>query len=301
MSSVAIIGTGRVGSTVAYSLLYSKHVDELVLIDIFRNLAEGEKLDIGHAAASLETDVRLSSSDKVEDAEGCELIIVTAGYLRKPDMTRMDLLEKNLHIMEELGRKIKEFKYKPVVIVVTNPIDVLAFYLQKKLGFPWGKVIGFGSSLDTARLRFILSQKLGKSVSSIQALVIGEHGEHMVPLFSRVTVEGNKVKLENVHEIREELIGSAARVISLKRGTWFGPAACIKDLVEKIITDSGEVVPVSVDPKGRYGAEGLSIGVPCRVSTEGVTEVVELDLAPLEETWFKEATRYLEEMVKKIR
>ena len=297
MASVAIIGSGRVGSTLAYSLLYSDAIDKLVLIDIVKDLADGERLDLYHAASGLNRDVEISSSDSVNAAKDSDVVVVTAGFPRKPDMTRMDLLKKNLGIIRDVGEKLKGLSHQPIVIVVTNPIDVLSYFLQKVLEYDWGRVFGFGNSLDTARLKFIVSQRLKVPLTSIEAIVMGQHGEHMVPVFSQLKVRGKPVEIEDKEGVRKELLGSAARVIALKRGTWFGPSACLKELIESVVLDRKEVIPVSIDPKGAYGVSGVHVGVPAVVGKRGVEKVVEVELDELEEKWFKESVEYLRKVI----
>lgn len=295
MNSVAIIGAGRVGSTVAYTLLLTRRVEKIYLIDIIEDKVKGESLDLSHAIASINKKIEIKGLKELSNVnEVPKVVVITAGVPRRPGMTRMDLLRDNVKVMSNIVNSLKNIGGEPVVIVVTNPIDPLTYYISKKLGYDWGRVLGFGNSLDTARLKHILARRLNTLSSNVSAIVIGEHGQHMVPLFSQVKVEGKPVKVENRDEIREELVKTAANVIKLKGGTWFGPAACISEVINAIIGDEKKLIPLSTDPLGEYyGYEGISIGIPLIIGREGALKVVELSMDEWEKKLFKEAYEYL--------
>lgn len=254
---VGFIGAGRVGSTAAYTLLTLMDLDELVLIDILKDLAEGEALDLTHASYALEKSTRITGGSDYQLLKGSDLIIVSAGAARKPGMSRLDLLKKNAGIIKQVAARLKEVYDGGVIMLVTNPVDLMTYVFWRESGLPRSRVMGMGGVLDTSRLWSLIGSRSGD-------LVLGEHGDGMF-------VHGSHVELE------DELRGLAMKVIERKGATIYGPAAAIYKLAKAVLTDSHEVLPVSAVLDGEYGLRNVAIGVPARIGKDGILEIIELE------------------------
>jgi len=254
---VGFIGAGRVGSTAAYTLINNLEIDELVLVDILEDLAKGEALDLLHASYALDKPAEIRGGADYSLVEDCDLLVVTAGIARKPGMSRLDLLQRNAGIMKDVAKELKRRCRGSVILVVTNPVDLMTYILWRETGFPREKVIGMGGVLDTSRLRSIIRRPT-------RALVLGEHGDGMF-------VVGEDKRFE------EEVRKAAMEVIKRKGATIFGPAASIYRMARAILTDSREIFPSSVVLEGEYGLRDVAVGVPARLGRRGVIEVIELD------------------------
>lgn len=256
---VGFIGAGRVGSTAAYTLLNNLEIDEIVLVDVLGELAEGEALDLLHAGYALDKPVKVRGGTNCSLAEGCELVVVAAGAARKPGMSRLDLLRQNAEVMRSLAKELRQWCRGSVVLVVTNPVDIMTYVLWRETGFPREKVVGMGGVLDTARLKSIVSRPT-------RGLVLGEHGEGMFI----VGEDG---------EFEDEVKGAAMEVIKRKGATVFGPAASIYRMAKAILMDTREVLPSSAVLNGEYGLRDVAIGVPARLGKPGIIEIIELEEA----------------------
>jgi len=257
LPKVGFIGAGRVGSTAAYTLLTLMNLDEIVLVDVLKDLAEGEALDLSHAAYVLEKPTSISGGSDYQRLRGSDLIIVSAGAARKPGMSRLDLLQKNVKIMRQVAEELRRVYDGCVVMVVTNPVDLMTYILWRELDLPRNRVIGMGGVLDTSRLWSLLGHRSGD-------LVLGEHGDGMF-------IRGRHEALE------EKLRGLAMEVIRRKGATIFGPAASIYKLAKAILTDSKQILPVSAVLEGEYGLENVAIGVPARIGKDGILEIIEFE------------------------
>ncbi|MEM3383118.1 MAG: malate dehydrogenase [Nitrososphaerales archaeon] len=290
---ISILGLGKVGSTIAEHIVL-KGLDDLTLIDIIQGLPQGNALDLGHMAAELNIDVKIKGSNDYQDLLGSDIVIVSAGFPRTADMSRLDLLKKNKAIIKQISEKILDYAPKSKVIVVTNPLDLMTYQTLKITGFDRSRVFGIGSELDAARLKYHLSSMLKISNSSINTFVIGEHGDSMIILKSQSNVNGVPIKkLLNESQIAsliEKTKKSGAEVISLKGATTFGVAASTSSIVESIIKDKKKVHLVSFYLKGEYGFNDICIGVPVIIGKNGVEKVIELELDNDEkELFFKSA------------
>ncbi|MCP8305237.1 MAG: malate dehydrogenase [archaeon] len=297
---IGIIGLGKVGSTVAEHLVL-RELDDLVLIDIVKGLPQGNALDLSHMASELDIEVKIKGSNDYKDLEGSDIVILTAGFPRTSDMSRLDLLQKNKAIIEQISSKVMEYAPKSKVIVVTNPLDTMTYLSLKITGFDRNHLFGVGSELDAARLTFYLSSTLNIPRSSIDTFVIGEHGDSMTVLGSHSKVDGVPVKrLLNPSEftdIVDKLKKSGAEVISLKGSTTFGIAAATSSIVESVIKDKREVHLVSFYLDGEYGFRDVCIGVPAIIGKNGVERVIELKLDEDEEKRFKKSVEVLKKSI----
>jgi len=279
---ISIIGAGRVGSTVAFDLL-KDHVDDVVLIDLAEELAKGEALDMMQAAPAIEFDGKIRGTKDLSEMEGSELVIVIAGQARKPDQTRIDLMNNNAKIIRGIIRDVAKYAPDCKLMIVTNPVDIMTYIARKESGLPTNHVFGMGNILDTQRFRTYIAQELNVSREDTNALVIGEHGDTMVPLIEFATVSGipatTLLTKEQIDRIIHETITSGADVIKLKGATTYAPAAAIAIMADAVIHGRNRVISVSTCPQGEYNCSTLSIGVPVVLGKKGVERIIELKLS----------------------
>ncbi|MEM1989622.1 MAG: malate dehydrogenase [Candidatus Bathyarchaeia archaeon] len=277
---ISVIGVGNLGSCIAYEIANRGLANELVLIDVLRNLAEGNAADIGQAIA-FRNNTRVYAGD-YGDAEGSQIIIVAAGKPRTPEMkTRLELLGVNQRIISDVAKGIRELSGEPIIITLTNPVDIMNYLMWKYSGFPRERVIGSAGMLDSARLRYVLSRIYDVPILDVDAYVIGEHGERQVPVFSRVRIRGRKMEFTDAEKSRiaEELRQSALAVISKKGATVYAPANNTVNMIEAILKDKREIYICSAILSGEYGLTELSIGVPVILGRRGVEAIIEWDLS----------------------
>jgi malate dehydrogenase len=295
---IGMVGAGKVGAQAALELA-SAQVDDIALVDIIPGLAEGEALDISHRLSDTGTDLRISGSTDYADLKGSDLVIVTAGLARKPGMTRMDLLTKNAGIIASVSKEVAKNAPECVLLMVTNPMDAMTYVALKATGFPKHRVVGQGGVLDNSRFKYVLARKLGVSRASITSLVIGEHGESMIPVASHTSVGGvpvtNLLSDEEIVQAIEDTRKVAAEVIAKKGATIFAPGASIARMAKAIIQDRKEVLAASTLLEGEYGLTGICIGVPLRLGRGGVEKVYELKLTDRERDWFNRGADTLKE------
>ncbi|MCP8316123.1 MAG: malate dehydrogenase [archaeon] len=297
---ISIVGLGKVGSNIAEHIVL-KGLDDLTLIDIIEGLPQGNALDLSHMASELNIDVKIKGSNDYRDLEGSNIIVVSAGFPRTPDMSRLNLLQKNKEIIKQISKKILEYAPKSKVVIVTNPLDLMTYLTLKTTGFDRNIVFGVGSELDTARLKYYLSSVLKVSNSSINAFVIGEHGDTMVILKSQSKVNGipiEKVLNESqLASIVEKTKKSGADVISLKGATTFGVATSTSSIIESLIQDKKKVHLVSFYLNGEYGLYDVCIGVPVIIGKNGVERVIELELDKDERELFLKSAEVIKKSI----
>ena len=290
---ITVVGSGRVGSTTAM-MLALKELDDITLIDIVPNLPQGEALDIGHALAELGIDVRVRGSNDYKDMEGSDLVIVTAGFPRKPGMTREELVGKNAEVIKSVAENIKKYAPNSTVIVTTNPLDPMIYLAYKLLKFPRERVIGFSGILDSRRLAYYASKKLGVAPSSITPVVIGQHGEKMFPVPRLSTVAGvplaQIMTQKDIEEIVRSTIDAGAEVIKLRgfSSNW-APGAGLALMAESIKRDLKRTFFASVYLDGEYGLKDITVNVPVVLGRKGVEKILELPLTEEERKGFLES------------
>ncbi len=303
MTKVSVIGAaGTVGAATAYNLALRDLADELVLVDIpdMEEDVVGQAADLNHGAAyDANTTVRQGS---YAETEGSDVVVVTAGIPRQPGQTRIDLAGDNAPIMDDIGSSLDEYNDDYVSITTSNPVDLLNRHLYEVGERDRSKVIGFGGRLDSARFRYVLAERFDTQVRNVEATILGEHGDAQVPVFSKVRVDGRDPEFTEGEreEILEELTESAMDVIQRKGATEWGPATGVAHMVEAVLRDTGEVLPASVVLEGEYGHEDTAFGVPVKLGSGGVTEVVEWDLDDYEVELMDEASEKLSEQYGKI-
>ena len=288
---ITIIGSGKVGGAAALFTALRQVTDEILLLDVVQGLPQGEAMDLNHMLAEKGIDVNVRGSNDYSEMKGSDIVVVVAGSGRKPGMTRMDLLKINASIVKGVVENIKKFAKDSMIIPVTNPLDPMAYISYKVSGFEKNRVFGMGNMLDLSRCVQFIHESTGYSRHSIRALVIGEHGENMLPLARYSTVSGVPLTAllpqQKVEEIVQGTRQVAAKVIELKGATVHAPGNAISAMVEAVLRDTKQVMPVSTYLDGEYGYSNISIGVPAVIGKNGVEKIVELDLDAYEKEWFK--------------
>lgn len=280
---ITIIGAGNVGSAAAFNILRYR-ISDVVLIDIFEDLAKGEALDMMQTAPALEFDGKIIGTSDYSQMKGSELVIITAGEARKPGMSRLDLMKKNAGIVRSIAREVVKYAPDCKIMMVTNPVDVMTYVAYKECGFERNRVFGMGNILDTLRFRSYIALELNVSREDIRALVIGEHGDSMVPLVEYASVAGIPItrllSKGQIEKIINLTITSGAEVISLKGSTVHAPAAAIAIMADAILRGRNRVMGVSTYLQGEYGFSDIAIGVPVILGRNGVERILELELLP---------------------
>lgn len=292
---VTIIGAGNVGGLAALRIV-EKNLASVCLIDVVDGLANAKAFDIEDSQKSLNKTLDITGTTDFSALSGSDIVVITAGIARKPGMTREDLIATNSKIVKDISLKIKQFCNKDtIVIVVTNPLDIITCIVYKELCFDRKKVIGFGMNLDASRFANIISKKLSVSVSSIKPVVIASHGQEMLPL-PRFTLVNNKpltqiCSKEEIQDIVKRTTNRGAEIVSLyKTGSaYFAPSAGIFELVENIITNNKKETLASCNLNGEYGVNDLCLGVPVILNNRGIEKIIELDLNEEEKQTFLKA------------
>jgi malate dehydrogenase len=303
MTKVSVVGAaGTVGAATAYNIALRDIADELVLVDIPDKEDEtvGQAADTNHGIAyDANTEVVQGG---YEDTAGSDVVVITAGIPRQPGQTRIDLAGDNAPIMEDIGSSLAEYNDDFVSVTTSNPVDLLNRHLYEAGDRDRHSVIGFGGRLDSARFRYVLSQRFDTPVQNVEATILGEHGDAQAPVFSKVRVDGTDPEFSA--DEREEILGdlqeSAMDVIERKGATQWGPATGVAHTVEAILRDTGAVLPASIPLDGEFGHDDTAVGVPVRLGADGVEEVVEWDLDEYEHDLLDEAAEKLSEQYAKI-
>lgn len=288
IQKVGIIGCGFVGASIAFTLIQKGLFSEMVLIDINHEKAEGEAMDLSHGIPY--TQPMKIYAGTYDDLKDCSLIIITAGANQKPDETRLDLVHKNVKIMKSVIAQIKRSGCKGILLIVANPVDILTHAALKLSGFPENRVIGSGTVLDTARLKYSLGEHLKVDSRSIHAFIIGEHGDSELAVYSSANVSGIDLEHfcglkghcqhdEAMEQIYEDVRDSAYAIIERKGATYYGIAMAVGRIAECIIRDEHSVLPVSVHLNGLYGLDDIALSIPTVVGNDGAEKVLDIPLS----------------------
>jgi len=303
MTKVSVVGAaGTVGAAAGYNIALRDVADELVFVDIpdKEDDTVGQAADANHGVAyDSNTTIRQGG---YEDTAGSDVVVITAGIPRQPGQTRIDLAGDNAPIMEDIGSSLAEHNDDFITVTTSNPVDLLNRHLYETGDRAREKVIGFGGRLDSARFRYVISQRFDAPVQNVEATILGEHGDAQVPVFSKVRVNGQDPTFDEdeKEELLSELQTSAMNVIEKKGATEWGPATGVGHMVEAILRDTGEVVPGSVKLEGEFGHEDTAFGVPVKLGADGVEEIVEWELTEFERNQLGEAAEKLSEQYDKI-
>jgi L-lactate dehydrogenase len=307
-TKISIIGAGFVGSTTAFALMTSGLASEIVIVDINKDKAQGEAMDLSHGVSFVNA-VEVKSGDYANTKDS-DIVIITAGAGQKPGETRLDLISKNYKIFQSIIPEIVKYNPSAILLVVSNPVDVLTYITYKLSGFPAERVIGSGTVLDTSRLRYMLSQDFNVDARNIHTYIIGEHGDSEIATWSSTSVAGMQLneycnvvsktcntsyKQDTVNEVRN----AAYEIIKKKGSTYYAVALAVKRIVEAILRDENSILTVSTLLKGEYGIEDIYIGVPSVVGSSGVKKVLEIPLNVKESSALKTSADTLKNSLNK--
>jgi malate dehydrogenase len=303
---ISLIGAGNIGGELAQRIM-EKELGDVVLFDVVEGVPQGKALDLMEARPVDGSDSNLMGTQDYKDIVGSDLVIVTAGLARKPGMSRDDLLNKNLEIMKNVAQNVKQFAPKAFVIVISNPLDAMVYTMQKITGFPHSRVVGMAGVLDSARFRAFVAMDLQVSVQDVTALVLGGHGDDMVPIVRLCTVNGipisdlmSKEKIDAI--VKRTQVAGGEIVNLLKTGSaYFSPAASAIAMAESYLLDKKRVLPCAAYLKGEYGIEGYYMGVPVVIGAGGVEKVIEAKLNAEEKTALLESFGHVKTLVDSIK
>ncbi len=299
-AKIAVVGVGAVGSTTAYTLLLRERASELVLIDYNHAKAVGDALDMNHGMPFLgRTKVSAGTYDDCADAD---IVVITAGAAQKPGETRIDLLKRNVGIFESIMEQVLKVNDHAILLIASNPVDVMSYFSQKKSGWPAHRVIGSGTLLDSARFRYLIGAELDIDPRSIHAHIIGEHGDSEVPVWSLANVAGTEVRLTG--EAKERVFANtrdaAYQIIEAKGATYYAIALAIDRICAAIVRDEGAVLNVSTLLHDYHGISDVYMGVPCVVDRSGVRTVLPLDITEEEKALLQKSADKLKDIIRSI-
>ncbi len=299
---IAVVGTGMVGSSFAYAAMLKGLAAEIIMVDVDEAREAGEVMDLSHGLIGTETGN--VTGGQFSDCRNVDIIVITAGVAQKPGETRLDLVKKNSKIMKKIIKMMGKLREDTVVIVVSNPVDILTFVAQKHIKLPKGQVFGSGTSLDTSRLRYIVSEKLGVNLHNVHGYVMGEHGDSEFVPWSIANVSSVPVKklltAKQMKEIESKTMRAAYEIIQRKRATYYGIGSVITELCEAVLHDRKFIIPVSTEPGAAYGIKGISVGVPAVLGRRGAEKVWKLDLTRQEMSKLKKSAKVLKTYLKSI-
>lgn len=305
MKKVSVIGSGNVGASTAL-LIAQRELADVVLVDIVEGIPQGKGLDMLESAPVDGFDSKVFGTNDYSEIRGSDIIVVTAGFPRKPGMSRLDLQKQNADIIGGISQKIADYAPASVIIMVTNPVDIMTYHAWKVTGFPKNRVMGQAGVLDSARFATFIAMELDVSMENISAMVLGGHGDEMVPLPRYTTVSGIPITELMSEDVIKKLIertqnGGAEIVQLLKTGSaFYAPAASITQMVEAIIKNKKRILPCSVYLKGEYGISDVFVGVPVKLGINGVEEIIELKLTEAELTMLRNSAEVYKEGIRSL-
>jgi len=306
---VVVIGAGNVGSTIAYTTVLNNVASEVVLIDVNREKAKGEALDMNHGIAYVKQ-IMIRDGD-YSDCKDADVIIITAGLGRKPGQTRLDLARINVSIAKDIAKNIMKYATNPILLVVSNPVDIITYVLTKETGLPPERVIGTGTTLDTSRFKYLISKHCNIDVRNVHASIIGEHGDSEVPVWSRANIAGKPFSdfLDNTtpesaeaerNKIFEETKTAGAEIISLKGATFYAIAMGTVRILSAIIGNEQSVLTVSTVLDGEYGINNIALSLPCVVNSSGISRKIDIQITEEEETLLLASAEQLKSVLKEV-
>ena len=311
MKKISLIGAGNIGTILAYNLS-RKQIGPITMVDVVEGLAKGKCLDLSQSLPIENLNIKIEGTTDISAINDSAVIIITAGIARKPGMSRDDLIETNFSIMNEIGKAIKKFSPSSFVICVTNPLDAMVWSLREISGIKPNMITGMAGILDSARFRFFLSQELNISVESIQTMVLGGHGDTMVPLLDFTSVGGIPIKKfieksninkEKLEQIIDRTRNGGGEVVSLMKNSsaFYSPACSAIEMLESYLYDQKKILPCSAFLNGEYGVKELFVGVPVIIGEKGIEKIIELDLSNQCKKEFQKSVEAVEQLVKKCK
>lgn len=302
---VAVVGAGNVGATCAF-VLAERKVGDVVLLDIYEGFAKGKALDMSQGGQVLNYDGRVTGTKDYADIADSDVVVVTSGFPRQPGMTREDLIGKNADIVSQVGEGIRQHAPNSIVVMVTNPLDLMTYHMQKVTGFEHTRVVGQAGILDSARMTHFIAQAVGCSNEDVQAMVLGGHGDTMVPLPRYTTVNGIPVNQllsdEEVEGICKRTASGGGEIVKLleKGSAFYAPGSAAAIMAEAILDDRKRVLPCSTYLSGEYGMDDIYIGVPVVLGRNGVERIIELELADKELDSLQSSGSFYKEQLSEI-
>jgi len=305
---IVLVGTGFVGMSMAYSMLNRGGIKELVLIDINKDKTIGEEMDLSHGLpfAPQKMNIKAGEYDECKDAE---IVVITAGINQKPGQSRLELTTINAKMMKEITQNIMKSGFNGVIIVASNPVDVMTYVVAKESGLPKNKVIGSGTVLDTARLRYLMAEYLNVSSKNVHAYIMGEHGDSSFVPWDHAYVGCKRIKdvmkdnnkpMEDLRKIHEDVVNAAYEIIEKKKATYYGIGMALNRLVRAVLDDENSILTVSTYLENEYGQDDIYIGVPAIINSNGVRELVKLELNEKEQKKLDESCRLIKDMRKDL-
>ena len=302
---VVLVGAGFVGMSMAYTMLNRGGVNELILIDIDKDKTIGEQMDLSHGLPFAPQKMVIKAGD-YEDCKDAQVIVITAGVAQKPGQTRLELAEINAKIMKDITKNIMASGFNGVIIVASNPVDLMTYVVSKVSGLPKNQVFGSGTVLDTARLRYIMSDYFKVSSKNIHAYIMGEHGDSSFVPWAHAYIGCKRIKdvmkdgncpMEDLEKIHQDVVNAAYEIINKKKATYYGIGMCLSKLVKSVLDNDNSILTVSTYLKdGQYGQDDIFIGVPAIVNGKGVRELLELELTKEEQEKLDNSCRIIKEM-----
>ena len=302
---ITVVGGGFVGSTVAEKLA-AKQLGDIVLHDIVEGMPQGKALDMMQSACLERFDCAIKGTNDPADYKDSDIVVVTSGVPRKPGMSRDDLININSKIVSEVSENVKKYAPSAILIIVTNPLDVMTYLAAVKTGFPKNRIMGMAGVLDSARFRCFIAMELGVSHQDVEAMVLGGHGDDMVPLARYSTVSGVSIETllpkEKITAMIDRTRNGGAEIVKLlKTGSaYYAPAASVVEMVKSIVLDEKRILPVAAWCTGQYGIQNQFVGVPVRLGRQGVEQIIELPLTNEEKSLLQASANRVAELVKKM-
>lgn len=306
---VVLVGTGFVGMSFAYSLFNQGGVNELVLIDVLKEKAEGEALDLAHGLAYCPSKMEIKYGE-YKECKDADIVVITAGIAQKPGQTRLELVETNTKIVKSIVKQVMKSGFKGIFIVVTNPVDIITYVVQKVSKMPPSKVIGSGTMLDTARLRYLVGQKMKIDPNNVHTYVMGEHGDssfvpwdHCYIGCKKLTdiMKENHKSMKDLEKIRDDVKNAAYEIIEKKKATYYGIGMALTKLVKAILNDEKTLLTVSTYLDGEYNEKDIYIGVPAVVTNKGVREILKLPLNEQDQEKLSKSANILRDTINKLK
>jgi len=299
---ITVVGSGNVGATLAHRLA-DKQLGDVVLIDILEGIPQGKGLDLLQSGPIEGYDLKVKGTNDYADTANSDLVVLTAGFPRKPGMSRDDLLKANFDVVKSTTEQVAKYSPDCILIVVTNPLDAMAQTAYRVSGFPKNRVMGMAGILDTARYRTLIAQALNVSVRDVQGLVLGGHGDTMVPVPSYTTVAGipilDLMSKEQLDKIIDKTRKGGGEIVGLlKTGSaYYAPSAAVAEMVDAIFNDRKRILPCAAYLEGEYGINGLFVGVPCKLGARGIEQIIEIKLTPEEQAALQKSAAAVKELV----
>ena len=309
-SKVAIIGAGFVGASTAFALAMKQLVNEMVLIDVVKDKAAGEAMDINHGLPFI-GQMNIHDGD-YSDCADCDVIIITAGANRKPGESRIDLARKNVTIAKEITTNIMKYYTRGVILVVANPVDILTYKIQKWSGLPNGRVLGTGTVLDSSRFRYLLSEKFDVDVKNVHGYIIGEHGDSQLPLWSATHIAGRNIReyfADPAYSITDadkdaiiaDVKGAGAEIIKRKGATYYAIAVTVNTILESLLKNQNTIRTVSSVINDRFGIDDVALSLPSIVYSKGVKSIIDLNMTDDEQAALKNSAEQLKSILEEVK